>query len=1126
MPVYNYFIRPQLLKRQNQSDEIRVFNDLIELFSIILRDALDKGPLTSKLQDILEQSLEGFGEEIDQRIGSSQQKFRQWFDPILSGAKEGLETGEEIGSDVQGLLKGIEALINWLAASLESLEVDKLKTRIEALADIVENDLGISVDSIFSLLEGTIDTAIEELNQPFLTGDASEGARISFIAGSKLASLKHFLQDKTDQISYDRNKIIDLIIKELKDRNVDELLTKASDFLEKGADGLKGTKNLFPGGNDGNNGSQDDPMSWYATWFMGNRFTSNIIGVRDRFRLEDEDFYNQMSFKELDEDFMEHWAHLTKATMDLSEALMHGASMEKGDFVSNLFNLLQQSGQGIFTLAAFDHDGEDWIKAFKVLDNYLFEYGLSAVGTTLSSLESYPGSGSAWALSNWLPDIGETYLYAMWTNSLRSFTMSLFTLINADPEGRPNSINHEKVAGFALGFIELGAWAAAYIPYIFKQEKHYGIPFPSKGGDIALLIVNWVLGGIGLGYAMAAVGWAVGGAIAGKKADNYWKDNWWQILLLSFIKWPLYWFLVWDRNTRGGTIGMDASSDIVNFPGYPDPETSPYKLPYLPGENIQCVQSHYGIWSHNPKTNQIYAVDFGHDEGDEILAMRGGTVETWRDSIPNNSTETWNYITIRHDDPEEGKLPNPQHDRDHTGEVRTRAEYGHGQYLGVQHAFATRGVPADHIFGSPVKPGDLIMYAGDTGRSAYNHLHTHILSSSAGSWPPVTIPFVYREVKKSRIFGFIPVGRDGVPRAFDYYNSENEKRESIRETSLYQPKYHEQRGDIHRNTLAGGGLDRVTLDTSASSTDNSYKDRFIYVWKNMPSGRTEVHFRKIKSYNGTTKVARVEDNFTTQPAAGDPFVIGYYSRESGNDFIVLDQKASDRDSDYKGTHILVEFLNSYHRTVYQYKKIVAYEGGSRKATIEGTWEINPPPGSKFLVGAPGYDQAGAFHKLFGYWAPWEEGNVTDFEDGRSPYTYAQIAAYHRPVLTGRAQAVGTVGPNTLDLENNASPDNDAYNDQHIVIKRFGSLKQYKKITDYNGPNRRITIDGTWDGQVNVGAFGDEYEIGVKPYASASDEAKNGKGAFLAPDDPVGENVPVDFDDGKKPYVYLTFKQEW
>lgn len=98
----------------------------------------------------------------------------------------------------------------------------------------------------------------------------------------------------------------------------------------------------------------------------------------------------------------------------------------------------------------------------------------------------------------------------------------------------------------------------------------------------------------------------------------------------------------------------------------------------------------------------------------------------------------------------------------------TIAVYGHGQQGFIQRVFATilagrtpdAGAGAAYgeadILGEFIQQGQAIMEADDTGISAYNHLHTHIVGESETSF---SLPFVYRH--------------EGQVKAMTYYTSTN-----------------------------------------------------------------------------------------------------------------------------------------------------------------------------------------------------------------------------------------------------------------------------------------------------------------------------------------------------------------
>jgi murein DD-endopeptidase MepM/ murein hydrolase activator NlpD len=268
-------------------------------------------------------------------------------------------------------------------------------------------------------------------------------------------------------------------------------------------------------------------------------------------------------------------------------------------------------------------------------------------------------------------------------------------------------------------------------------------------------------------------------------------------ILKSVVMFPMQWYGM-EGDTKDGKYNPKG----VEFRGYPKAATSPYKLPYPKGTHQFVGQANQGLFSHMAfnETLQIYAYDFAHDFGDDILASRDGTVVDYFDWITDNTHPhtaaevqvaktaaagqlvtgqsdwvSWNFIIIRHD------TINPDHDLDAGNEtppvpVTTYAVYGHGKQSGVRDAFATRGVADPKtIIGQTVKQGDVIMKAGSTGMSFHNHLHMHVqvLDTTTPATDPVadrlkhyTIPFVFQEVHHV-------IGADGVLKHLNWYTSDN-----------------------------------------------------------------------------------------------------------------------------------------------------------------------------------------------------------------------------------------------------------------------------------------------------------------------------------------------------------------
>lgn len=282
-----------------------------------------------------------------------------------------------------------------------------------------------------------------------------------------------------------------------------------------------------------------------------------------------------------------------------------------------------------------------------------------------------------------------------------------------------------------------------------------------------------------------------------------------------------------DRNGNFFDDDGDGSPDAVpraEFDPLPPKSSSPYRLPYDQGEHRFVGQAHFGIFSHMPVHKndkpQIYAIDFAHDYGDEVLACRDGTVVDWFDWVPDDTdpsddekkaaaqasfkfmvtdggvaTDRWrkekeeskrNYIFVRHDERIDA------HDKGFGGQpVTTYAIYMHGVEASVRKVFKDfYDLEPAQIIGTRVRRGNPIMLAGDTGMSTHNHLHLHLQPGPATPAGPAVAgdPDPRRDrlaeydgqvVKATLPFVFGDLPGDGVPVKRTWYVSDN-----VRSTAL------------------------------------------------------------------------------------------------------------------------------------------------------------------------------------------------------------------------------------------------------------------------------------------------------------------------------------------------------
>jgi len=145
---------------------------------------------------------------------------------------------------------------------------------------------------------------------------------------------------------------------------------------------------------------------------------------------------------------------------------------------------------------------------------------------------------------------------------------------------------------------------------------------------------------------------------------------------------------------------------------YPSPASSPYVLPYPPGDTYFVSQGNCTQRTHVLGTRDQYAYDFALPIGATVVAARDGVVEELEERFldRNGVTEEANYVLVRHDD-------------------GTAAVYFHLTHQGVLVEL-----------GAAVERGRPIGRSGQTGRAGIGpHLHFGVLGGDGR-----TIPVTFR----------------------------------------------------------------------------------------------------------------------------------------------------------------------------------------------------------------------------------------------------------------------------------------------------------------------------------------------------------------------------------------------
>jgi murein DD-endopeptidase MepM/ murein hydrolase activator NlpD len=137
-----------------------------------------------------------------------------------------------------------------------------------------------------------------------------------------------------------------------------------------------------------------------------------------------------------------------------------------------------------------------------------------------------------------------------------------------------------------------------------------------------------------------------------------------------------------------------------------DDSTFVYSLPYPSGKSYLLVQAYQSSMSHKGE----YALDFKMKPGTRICAARGGVVVSIREDSEKGGLKPemlseGNHIIIQHDDGSQGM-------------------YWHLKKDGVLVAV-----------GDTIKQDQVIGFSGNTGYTAFPHLHFEVMESSGGQIP-------------------------------------------------------------------------------------------------------------------------------------------------------------------------------------------------------------------------------------------------------------------------------------------------------------------------------------------------------------------------------------------------------
>ncbi len=465
MSIGNILIRPQVLERRPSDDDAYALDLFFGLTSRLAADFARGGTASQKVVAAIETEMQAFVGGFEPRLERTRAGLMVWLAPYLSSLQN-LATLDINNTD--DLLPVVDKFIELAGKVLDDLHSDRLAARLNELADIVENDLGIGKNAFETLFETFFDRITETLAHDFLAGTQTEDAVNHFALSRQLLTLRRLLRQLTARLplpEFNRRALLLDLRLQLEasdwDEQLDRIREKITESRQKLTDLLPTLQDAlsFGASRTGRRraSAEAGQLSWYASWF---RDEGTVVD--DRFNLAGEAFATDMKFDRIPLGFLEIWTHITYLADEVARAILYGLQMENGNRVSPALNMSWQTGMGLTSLLSFFIDNKDWAGFLKTKTDSTFQTVVTQTLTFAGAFEQLQGF-NALVWGTWPHDRDNLSNGKKWSEKAYQGFLSLFTLINSDAEGPQK--NHEKIKGFQqfgrMGGAHLGALSRA-----------------------------------------------------------------------------------------------------------------------------------------------------------------------------------------------------------------------------------------------------------------------------------------------------------------------------------------------------------------------------------------------------------------------------------------------------------------------------------------------------------------------------------------------------------------------------------------------------------------------------------------------------------------------------------------
>lgn len=820
MSVAILLTQPQLVaKLDSMSDQ----ENLAEDFFVLLQRLVLNSDKHQAILTCFREGFDKFSEDFISNAPNLEQGMQQLQSLLAPFAGKIREFGENpaLRGDFAELIEFLASQAVLFLEVVCTLSANDIRAFLSQLLTILTNQFGFGLSSLVGEIWNLIDSITLKLRDfPAATGQEEKELRL--ISASLLTRIKNILQAQVQLPELSSDQLVGVIMKQLRQMGLEQWLTTGREiaeaikntFLAAGTIGDLITKVMGTSvGAAAREPNTGDEYAWYASWLLATRdrevgeiFKSIFLHLMPSDEVWVTSDKSQVVWRTaysgdicLHEGSNLKWNDAPKfsSTTEEEYVLFPHISAEALETLSKVSWILVEFGKGVWNSVDAAEKGDRASAITHAIWNY-FNSGFGAIGQKPFISYLHSATGLSQVHRGWLnsifPIIGtlvpsiegrqteaDKDKFLFWIvlfagdvleraghhlllHTVRDLLLSTLTLINNIGQPQGSDSNHPINKEYTSTWASTGSMIATIIYlkswYNKKDYKHLFNGFLWVFASMAAGLVGGLTGsllGSVFSQGFSPKGFGIDLALETGKP-----------LLTHYLN--LYSWI--ENDTDGGTF----NADRTGFSGYPDKPSSPYKLPWADDITRMCVQGNMGMWSHFDEYDQIYAVDFGFDQGDLIHAARAGTVVGFHDQVNDdeNIGGAWNYIVIRHDHSSESDDIRRIHDKYYqtsdnpvTNDIFiTYGVYGHGRKNGVREVFATRGVADTAIIGQSIAQGDPIMKAGNTGISLHNHLHFHVKNNGEplGSGPlstavnldPATLtgdtmPFVFSNVPKNGV---------------------------------------------------------------------------------------------------------------------------------------------------------------------------------------------------------------------------------------------------------------------------------------------------------------------------------------------------------------------------------------